>query len=357
MIPTKTIGLIHVNEEMKYSGFHHSFKGNEFYHLENKLNENFEILITDELDRRVKIYQGKPTLLEISVIEDKMNEKNIRGNSQISSIYPKNSPTEFKFDLPGPLELNEEWKCALSSITFKNDFKFDSNFNFLFSYYQYDGFDNEILSRRNIKIDHNAKSAKDIYEAFKAAIEKHEDPESEYNGNKVGFVACRDEGIMTILFTKPTKFTLSPHLAMLLGVITKSLDDSSINYQVESIENNIGRNSNSFGGTFIASRPVDFQFDLDEKFMFLESDILKEMPVGSGSGKLLKIIPLSTPNPKAYTTIEFEKLDYHPLEYHHLQKIDFKLLSQSGSLLQMRDSNAYNTTWVHLIFKKFPKVL
>ena len=351
----KTIGLIHVNEEMKYSGFHHCFTANEFYHLENNLNENFEILITDELDRRVKIYQGKPTLVEISVIEDKMNEKNIRGNSQISSIYPKNSPTEFKFDLPGPLELNEEWKCALSSITFKNDFKFDSNFHFLFSYYQYDGFDNEILSRRNVKIDHNAKSARDIFEAFKAAIEKHEDPESEYNGIKVGFVACRDEGIMTILFTKPTKFTLSPHLAMLLGVSTKSLDDSSINYQVESIEHNIGRNSNSFGGTFIGTRPVDFQFNLDEKFMFLESNILKEMPVGNGSGKILKIIPLSTQNPKAYTTVEFEKLDYHPLQYHHLQKIDFKLRSQSGSILQMRDSNAYNTTWVHLIFKRFAR--
>ena len=351
----KTIGLIHVNEDMKYSGFHHSFKGTEFYHLENKLNENFEILITDELDRRVKIYQGKPTLLEFSVIEDKMNEKNIRGNSQISPIYPKNSPTDFKFNLPGPLEINEEWKCALSSITFKNDFKFDSNFNFLFSYYQYDGFDNEILSRRNIKIDHNAKTAKDIFEAFKSALEKHEDPESEYNGTKVGFVACRDEGIMTILFTKPTKFTLSPHLAMLLGVITNPLDDSNINYQVESIENNIGRNSNSFGGTFIGTRPVDFQFNLDEKFMFLESNILKEMPVGNGSGKLLKIIPLSTQNPNAYTTVDFEILDYHDLEYHHLQNIDFKLLSQSGSLLQMRDSNAYNTTWVHLIFKKFPK--
>ena len=342
---------------MKYSGLNHSFKGNEFYHLENKVNEDFEILITDELDRRVKIYQGKPTLLEISVIEDKMNEKNIRGNSQISPIYPKNSPTDFKFNLPGPLEINEEWKCALSSITFKNDFKFDSNFNFLFSYYQYDGFDNEILSRRNIKIDHNAKTAKDIFEAFKSALEKHEDPESEYNGTKVGFVACRDEGIMTILFTKPTKFTLSPHLAMLLGVITNPLDDSSINYQVESIENNIGRNSNSFGGTFIGTRPVDFQFNLDEKFMFLESNILKEMPVGNGSGKLLKIIPLSTQNPNAYTTVDFEILDYHDLEYHHLQNIDFKLLSQSGSLLQMRDSNAYNTTWVHLIFKKFPKVL
>ena len=354
---SKTIGIVHVNEAMKCSCFHHTFKGNEFYHLENKLNEDFEILITDELDRRIKIYQGRPTLLEISVIEDKMNEKNIRGNSQISSIYPKNSPTDFKFNLPGPLEINEEWKCALSSITFKNDFKFDSNFNFKFSYYQYDQFDNEILSRTSIKIDHNTKTAKDIFEAFKDTLENHHDPESEYNGNKVGFVECRDEGVMTILFIKPTKFTLSPHLAMLLGVITNVTDDNSINYQVESIVNNIGRNSNSFGGTFIGTRPVDFQFNLEQKFMFLESSILKEMPVGNGSGKLLKIIPLSTQNPKVYTTVEFEILDYHPLEYHHLQNIDFKLLSQSGNLLQVRDSNTYNATWVHLIFKKFPKVL
>ena len=353
----KTIGLVHVNDDIKYSSFHHTFKGNEFYHLENKVNEDFEIIITDELDRRIKTYQGKPTLLEISVIEDKMNEKNIRGNSQISSIYPKNSPTDFKFNLPGPLMINEEWKCALSSITFKNDFKFDSSFIFKFSYYQYDQFDNEILSRTNIKIDHNTKTAKDIFEAFKDALENHHDPESEYNGNKVGFVACRDEGVMTILFIKPTKFTLSPHLAMLLGVITNPLDDSTLNYQIESIENNIGRNSNSFGGTFIGTRPVDFQFNLEQKFMFLESSILKEMPVGNGSGRLLKIIPLSTQNPKVYTTVEFEILDYHPLEYHHVQNIDFKLLSQSGHLLQVRDSTAYNTTWVHLIFKKFPKVL
>ena len=260
----------------------------------------------------------------------------------------------------GKLKPTWGWKCALSSITFKNDFKFDSNFNFKFSYYQYDQFDTEILSRTNIKIDHNAKTAKDIFEVFKATLEKHDDPESEYNGTKIGFVADlddRDEGVMTILFTKPTKFTLSPHLAMLLGVITNASDDSSINYQVESIENNIGRNSNSFGGTFIGTRPIDFQFNLEQKFMFLESSILKEMPVGNGSGKLLKIISLSTRNPKVYTTVEFEILDYHPLEYHHLQNIDFKLLSQSGNLLQVRDSTTYNTTWVHLIFKKFPKVL
>jgi hypothetical protein len=91
--------------------------------------------------------------------------------------------------------------------------------------------------------------------------------------------------------------------------------------------------------------------------MVIESSILKEIPVSNGNGKILKIIPLSSQNSETYTTVEFEILDYHLLEYHHLQGIDFKLLSQSGSLLESRDSSAYNTTWVHLIFKKFPKVL
>ena len=295
---SKTIGVISVNEKNKYSSFHHTFKGNEFYAFENRLNKNFEILITDEEGSRVKIYQGVPTILEISVIESKMeNEINVTCTSNPSIFHPKNCPTEFTSILSTPLELNEEWKVALSCITFKNDFKFDSSFNFKFSYFQYDTSGNEVLKRTNIKIDENVKSVQHIFEIFSNALKVHVDDSAEsadvtaeVQTHQVGFVNVSSEGILTIYFTQATKFTLTPHLAMVLGVISNPFDSADIKYQEESVEYEIGLEVNSqnshTGGIFIGSTPIDFNFSLDQKFMFVQMGALKDIPIGNGNEEL-----------------------------------------------------------------------
>ena len=359
---TKTIGVVKLNSENKYSSFCHTFKGNQFYPLENKLNETWEILITDENNSRLKLYEGIPTILEISVIETKMeNELNIACTSKVSDIYPKNSPTEFTSLQAQPIEITHEWQVALSSITFKNHFKFDSNFHFKFSYQCYNR-DLEKIFERSVTIDEDVKSITDIYTIFKDVLKRHIDPDRKKRSSNthrasIGKVVIQD-GSLSIYFYKATRIKFSPHLAMILGV-NKNHFDSNTDPKVESVEYEIGmeRNSNdaATGGTLVGVIPIDMEFNLAPKFMFIEMDAIKDVPIGNQNGKILKIVPLSKESSGRYVTEEFKILDFHPLERHCLRKIDFRLRAQSGSLLQAHDTIDFNTTWVQLIFRKFPK--
>ena len=359
---TKTIGVVNVKEDdnVLINAFHHTFKGNTFFELENKLNETFEILITDENNSRLKLYEGVPTIVLISAIEDNMeNEVNVACTSEITEFHPNNSPTDFTSVLNTPMQMSREWKVALSSITFRNDFKFDSNYIFQFSYFQFNRSGEEILKRTGIRIDENVKTVKEIYDSFKNILKKH-NPEgySEHKNKRVASVKLTDE-IMTMNFHRGTVLTLTPHLAMVLGVTNNPYESNVNNYRQESVRFEVGleRNNNNdiTGGSFIASKPINFRFNLKQKFMFVEMNAIKDVPVGNGHAKILKIVPLSIESSGLYVTKDFEILDFHPLSYHNIHNINFKLLSQSGSSMKTHNSEDYNNTWLQLVFRKFPK--
>ena len=360
---TKTIGVIKLNSENKYSSFSHTFKGNEFYPLENKLNETWEIKITDENNSRIKLYQGTPTILEISAIETNMeNELNIKCTSEISEIYPNNCPTEFTSQQAQPIEISSithEWQVALSSITFKNHFKMDSNFHFKFSYYCYDMDLNMVCFLKHFAIQET--SVEGILKKFKkklaTTIDVMKKRHTRSSRAPIGKVLL-EGGMLSINFQQATKITFTPHLAMVLG-LDKNNYDSDTDYTKESVQYEIGitpnKNNEHTGGLVSGLRPVDYSFNLTPKFMFVEMDAIKDIPIGNQNGKILKIVPLSKETEGCYVTEEFKHLDFHPLERHHLQKIDFKLRAQSGSLLQAHRTNDFNTTWMQLVFRKFPK--
>ena len=373
---TKTIGVVNLKENNTNSSFHHTFKGNQFYPVESKINETWEILITDENNSRLKLYEGIPTILEISAIEDKMeNELNVTCNSEISEFHPKNCPTNFTTVLNTPIKIDRDWKVALSSITFKNNFKFDSSFDFRFSYWQYNKKYKEILKRTNIKIDENAKSVKEIFESFQSILRRHKVDEDSQSSNgpgdtsrktrslrnkKIANVDLSENQIMTFVFPRATKLSLSPHLAMVLGANNNPFERSNKEWVDIEVGNNPDLNDEHTGGTSTASIPIDFNLNLKQKFMFVEMSAIKNVPIGNGNGKVLKIIPLSLDSYGQYVTQDFDILDYHPLAYHHLHNIEFKLLSHTGSTLKYhkKDDNSinnYDITWIQLTFKKFPK--
>ena len=105
----------------------------------------------------------------------------------------------------------------------------------------------------------------------------------------------------------------------------------------------------------MGTKPIDFSFNLKQNFMFAQTDAIKDIAIGNGNAKVLKIIPLSIETSGQYVTKDFDILDYHDLDCDYFQKLDFKLFAQSGSLLQTHESEEYNVTWLQLIFKKFPK--
>ena len=102
------------------------------------------------------------------------------------------------------------------------------------------------------------------------------------------------------------------------------------NYNEESVKVEIGldRNSNNelTGGSYIASIPINFNFNLKQKFMFVEMNAIKNVAIGNGNGKILKIIPLSLESFGQYVTTDFDNIDYRELENNHFNNISFKLL-------------------------------
>ena len=169
-------------------------------------------------------------------------------------------------------------------------------------------------------------------------------------------MSLSNDGHMTILFERATIMTLTPHMAMLLGMKNEPLVRNIENYNDESVTIEIGTkpnsNGNYTGGIYTSSVPINFNFNLKQKFMFIEMNAIKNVAIGNGNGKILKIIPLSLESFGQYVTTDFENLDYHELAYHELHNIEFKLLSQSGSTMEMHEERDYNITWLQLIFKK-----
>ena len=164
---------------------------------------------------------------------------------------------------------------------------------------------------------------------------------------------------MTILFKRATVLTLTPHLAMILGVNNDPFERNIENYNEESVTIEIGldRNANNqfTGGIYIASIPINFNFNLKQKFMLVEMNVIKNVSIGNGNEKIVRIIPLSLETFGQYVTTDFDNLDYRELENHHFNNISFKLLSQSGSIMKSHDEKEYNSTWIQLIFEKKTK--
>ena len=56
--------------------------------------------------------------------------------------------------------------------------------------------------------------------------------------------------------------------------------------------------------------------------------------------------------------MNFDNLDFHPLQYYNFQTLGFTLVSLTGEQLQIRDESVeekkYDETHLSLVFKHFP---
>ena len=75
---------------------------------------------------------------------------------------------------------------------------------------------------------------------------------------------------------------------------------------------------------------------------------------------ILKTISIPKNTTDEYITMNFQNLDYHPLQYRNFQTLGFTLVSLTGAQLHARDEleeENYNETHISLVFKHFPPQL
>ena len=107
------------------------------------------------------------------------------------------------------------------------------------------------------------------------------------------------------------------------------------------------------GGTYTCSVPINKEYQIEQKMIFIQSNIVKSTPVANGNGKILKTIVAKKPG--VYEENNFyDKPEFVPLQHDTFQTIDIKFTSLSGDELICKDPNN-TTTHCHLLIRRFKK--
>ena len=103
--------------------------------------------------------------------------------------------------------------------------------------------------------------------------------------------------------------------------------------------------------SFVSPVPIE-DILLASQTFFIYSSIVDYSILGHTYANILKVVPIPANSKGKYVTVEFDKLEYIPLQYPEIQEIDFSLRSLSGADLRFIE-NDFCEVFVNLIFKKF----
>ena len=70
--------------------------------------------------------------------------------------------------------------------------------------------------------------------------------------------------------------------------------------------------------------------------------------------RILKTLHIPTDSDGRYVTINFQNLDFMPIENTHLNELDFTLLNHSEEEISFRKTIMHTDTHINLVFKHFP---
>ena len=381
---SKMIGLVSINSDQLHKHFHHTFKGHEYFPLQNRIGNVFDILLLDENNEKIRIVEGFPTLLELKVKEIMEEERPVRVGSNDNQFFD-NTPTNFKVYLSESLNLTNEYKCAVTSITYRNNFKCDESFEFYFTCLKI-GTKEEIVSTTKIMVGLNSKNAEEVFEDFKQKMNNLEVINTLSLKDETTEEANDDNGLIYMLFNTQVVLSFSHHLALLLGIMKNFIKDErkmeiifeygvDVEVKEEKLQNLEETNkkiaelqksndviikvgNRGYGGRYTGTRPVDKQYKIKQEFIFLLGNFIKNVCVGNGLGKVLKTVSIPKNSSNELVTVNFDNLDYHPLQYYNFQTLGFTLVSVTGNQLMMQNHSTnknFDETQIHLIFKRFPK--
>ena len=385
---SKMIGLLSIKPELVNGHLHHTFKEKEYYQLQHTANDVFHIELLDEKDQKIRIHEGLPTILDLRVKEIMNPDINVHIKSS-DNHYFDNTPTNFKVHLVSSLNLNSDYRCALSSITYKNNFRHDAAFDFYFVCYQIGELE-QIVESTKFDVGENCKNAEEILSKFEKTISNITINDAN-NSNLL--TSYSFEGLMNFEFKVQVFLCFSYHLSRILGVMKNFTDEEEQNKIDEAEAGNyfsegtiehadhqtkirnrrfvldkINKTENptdiiikvgndGYGGRFLSPRLPDKEYKIQQEFLFVNADFLQVSPVAHGSGRILKTISIPKNTTDEYVTMNFHNLDFHPLQYYNFQTLGFTLVSLTGAQLHVRDEleeENYNETHLSLVFKHFP---
>ena len=314
---------------------------------------NISVELVDENNKPIYFAAGSPSILKIRIKEmDKFFKNFYIQASDIDSknIYNENNHSSFKSKLPKEINLNGKWSVALTNIYLPGKIQ-----NITYAMTQL-----EIEAYSNIYFDNNLHTPKQI---FHASI-----PECRCFSLS-HLVTLLNDSLkdIPIMFTDQGDGRLGVHgdswgetlyniklhkkLAGLFGMKKQKLtDDDEGEYIIIPLLILKDRSSSPYKYSNIVNPEYTLQpsYWFEDKpnfnfsippWIFLYCSIVSLTAVGHSSIPLLKIIPIENDSLHQGRFLEFQTLEYFPLESNCIQTIHFELRSHDNDLAGFDEGN------------------
>ena len=238
--------------------------------------------------------------------------------------FKENDNDNFKILLPQDFRYSHgDWRCAVSSITFRNGFKIMQDLEMKFNVYHYD--DEDLTRIEEFEIPSILRSHDEIIDYFKDKI--------------INVATCTKtvSNQIKIVFKEKIVLKIDKHLAVILGC-----NNFTNNYQM------IARIK---GGVYIS--PLKIQnINLFPAQLYVTCSFVEHSVVAGSMSPLLKIVPLSDQTDNQYLTIDFgHSLEFVPVRLTDLKVLEFKIKSHTDKSPGFIDKKS--SLYMSLIFQKF----
>lgn len=318
-------------QEEKY--IYREIEAVDYIPLLNSTISEFKIKLVDENNEQLNLAEGHATVVKLIIKEMDSNKQsfNVRLTSSPSDDYPDNTSSKFKVQLPTALQLGDDWRVSINSISHST----------VYSTFLRD------VNTRSISFKENGTGQ--LYRTsfnsqqwyYVDEIISHLNDFME--GQDLGKCTLID-GYITLSFAKLGKLAISSLTAKVLGFNGKNIggkqffncsDISSPNFQ---------------DGQYIlkADNLPDIGY-LHPNYMLIYSNIVKSTIVGGQYAKLLRIAPLVMTD-LDYTITEFKSKERYQLDLSEVKTIEIALCSHDGELI---DFSSPHDTIVNLEFSNY----
>ena len=301
--------------------FYHEVQRKEYFELLNVENPCFTILLTDENDKQLNLLSGQPTFvkLKFTKMSATFTPFMVRCESNASThIYPANTNSDFRIDLPHPLPLGPgQWEVAVTSIHFPTEFNFGSLVAMTDMWIEFVTDDEDLedmeQSERLFMEEDFFNYGKNLLKGLFQLISK-----STFLQH---LVQARISGKKRVKFecSEPLTIRASPELAYVLGIETeiKMTPDEE----------------------YISTYVIDV-YRLIPHSLLVYCDIIKPIIVGSTYAKVIKLLPIRTQqedrNMRFY---ESQHLDFVPIALNAISSFHFELRLANGCLIKFKKSD------------------
>lgn len=290
----------------------------DFVPLLNSTISEFSIKVVDENDQQLDLVSGHATVVKLILKEMPIDKTsfNVRLTSSQSIEYTDNSSSRFRVQLPTPLNLNENWRVAINSISHPTTFAtfLNEQEHRIFFY----------------KTEEDAVIYKHIFQ------KGHIYSETELARELDTFLRTKNIGScsyvldrMQMLFSKTGKLAISDSAARVLGFSRKSVKEK----QVFSFLDKSSLDFNKSTGEFLLRG--DYKPNLSimsPNYIMIYSDIVKSTIVGGEFTKLLRIAPIKQ-SELGYSITEFRNKEKYELDHYEIKSIDIMLCAHDGDLI------------------------